>query len=236
MKALVVGLAACFVLGTGTYFFVAADAADGEMSGDASRVRGSKQKSSLAQRGSPADGQDLEARVEALEDEVRQLRSELKLRRTFAGAGAPEAAGWDEAMQDPQARGALHEAVEDAVQDVQQQEREARRERRAERMAEMRAESLAEFAQKVGLAAEAQREIGELWQSEQDQIMPLFDKAREGEISFREVRDQIEGVREQTDAAAYALLDEDQRAAYDEHRPGPGGRGGRGGPGGPGGR
>lgn len=178
----------------------------------------------------------LEERVARLEDEVIMLRRQLALRgRVPISGGSDPSSVADDPVLDEQVRGIFEEERE--------REREQEQERRRERFEEMRTEALDELVSVAGLTEQQREAIDGLWSGEADRLLPLVTSARSGERSFREIRDELETIRKETDDAAKAALSESQYEHYEELRPrGPGrrgdrgdrgGRGGRGGPPGP---
>ncbi len=61
-------------------------------------------------------------------------------------------------------------------------------------------------------------------------MLALIEAARAGDLGRREVRDQVDAARSETDAQVKKMLGEEDFAEYLEARPGPPRGGGRGGP------
>lgn len=169
---------------------------------------------------SPQASDDRE-RIDRLEKRVAQLEAQLRMR---AGTSSESPPSFD--LDGPVATAQIHEVVEGALADVREAEQERRDDRRSERMRENREESLAALVQAAGFAAEKSQQISEMWASEQEQITDLVAQARSGELEWRDLRGQAQRIRGETDSAAYEGMNEDQKTAYDENRPGPGGGGG----------
>ena len=237
MKVLLISLSGALLLGAGGYLFYSATDAEVVAADEAEEARGPRKRpggGSPAPARAAAHSGDLEERVERLEAEVAFLKGQLRARpgRPGGSDGPSERARLD----DPEASAFVYDVVEEAMADAREAERVEREERRRERMSEFREESLDALAQAANLPAPTREKIGGLWEAEQEQMLQLFSRVREEGGDFRAAREQAEAIRGETDAAAKALLDGDQQAAYDEHRPSPGGRGGGGGRGGRGGR
>ncbi len=243
MRGVAIALALAVVAGAGWYVMSAGEAEEPEAEdvaetstkkSRAGRRRGDGSTGARARRDDfePRRDGTLEQRVVRLEDEVAMLRRQLAVRGRVALGGSssvdPEALA-----DDP----VLESHVRDIVEDERVQERERRDERRAERLAEFRTEALDELVKIAGITEDQRASIDGLWSTETERIIPLISEARAGDRSFREVREEIEGLHKETDEAVAAMLSETQYESYEELRPrGPGGgRGGRGGRGGPGG-
>ncbi|MCA9692972.1 MAG: hypothetical protein KC636_25475 [Myxococcales bacterium] len=236
-------LLAIVVTGGGTYLALRDDPAPAEERDEPDR----RAKRSPAQRteAAPRSG-DLERRVADLEDEVRELRAALRLQRSAVMVGG----GGSDDDEDYEPGDAPSPVVAAQVREVLAAEREAesqrRIERRSERMEGRRAEAMEELVAATGIGASTQRAITELWTTEGTQITELFSAGfggggggggDGGGRSRQDIRQEVQRIRTETDAAAKDLLSDEQFQAYLEHRPGmgrggPGGRGGRGGEGG----
>ncbi len=180
----------------------------------------------------------LEVRVAQLKDEIRQLRGRLGRERVGALARWEGAREYDDARdpEDPTAAGPLEQTVRSIVEDQRVEERERRDERRRQAWTERVEERLDTLVGAVNLSAEHREAIGNLWTAERDQIGVLFSEARAGERDFREARQSVQGLREETDREVQSLLSEDQYTAYaemrqEDRRGGRGGWRGRGGEG-----
>jgi hypothetical protein len=223
------------LVGTGVAVVVTMDDDAGESDSAKARtrtVRGERgEKGGRGERGEDADVQALERRVARLELEVRALRTQsLGGRRALAREGGGEGESGV-----PLGTPAFEEEVQSIIAQEREQERDERRERRSERFAEVREEALGELAQRIDLAPQQRESISTLWSAEGESMMALFESARSGEVPRREVRQQIEGLRAETDAEVQKMLGEDEYAQYLELRPGPGRGGGPAGGGGGGG-
>ena len=161
----------------------------------------------------------LEARVARLEEEVKALRRELRLRHAVGGAS-----GGDVDAENPEFSDAVRDIVEEDRAERIERETDMRRERAEERMSE----TLADLVKEVDLDEKQEEAIAAAWSTELDKLLPLFIAARSGDKDWRDVREEITKVREGTDADAKAVLTEAQYEAYLEARPrGPGRRGDR---------
>lgn len=156
----------------------------------------------------------LEARVAKLEREMATLRRQLAVSRGMASSASARDDGTTP-VDSPE----FDSSVRDIVTDERQRERTARWERRSER-------AMQELAKAGGLSDDQQTAVAALWDTEREQITPLFVAARSGERDMSEVRDEVEGIIAETDAEAAKVLSEAQLEAYGEARPrGPRGRG-----------
>jgi hypothetical protein len=176
----------------------------------------------------------LERRVAKLERQVTFLQKQLGM-RAAATADGRDFDGEDfgaEMTDEP----AFAEGVRQVLEEEKEKEQERWVEARRERWEEMSNEILDELVEEAGISTEHREVLFQAWTTEAEQILPLVMKARSGDSGWRETRDQIDEIRDETDATAKELLSEDQYAAYLDARPrpgrrgGPGGRGGRGGP------
>jgi hypothetical protein len=156
------------------------------------------------------------ARIEALEAEMAALKREVKMLRAVKGVGPTVAALDDGATSDS---ADFEGAVREIIEHDRKEEREAEDERRRDGMKGMVEETAAELAEAAGLDDEQRESIAGLWQTEADALLPLFTSARNGDRSFPEVRAESEKAREETDAAAKALLTAAQYEKYEELRP-----------------
>lgn len=241
MRALVVAAALLLTGGVGWYLMRSEPTpADDEASAkadDQPRSRRDRGARSDPSRGGSLDEEPrhdgtLEQRVARLEDEVAMLRRQLALRGRVAVSGGSVDAS--ELAEDP----VLDQQVRSIFEEEREREREREDEVRRERFDEMRTAALDELTSVATLTEQQRETIDGLWNGEADRVTPLIGAARSGERSFGEIREELEAIRTETDAAAKAALSESQHEHYDELRPrGPGRRGGgRGGRGGGGGR
>lgn len=165
----------------------------------------------------PASG-DLEGRVARLEAELAALRRELKTQNLVRGAVAAESSGARDGQ--PGFETAVRDILETDRDEQQEQQTEARRSRWTDR----RDDILADL-RTAGLSEADSTDIGELWSTESDLILPLIMQARSGEANFGDVREQAKKVRAETDKSVQALLTAAEFEIYQEHRPqGPGRR------------
>ncbi len=171
-----------------------------------------------------ASDDDLVGRVSALEDEVAQMRREMKKLRMVRGSAVARGAtvGSDESGQNEAP------AFEGAVRDIIEVEREEAREKRTdamrERFSDRHGEILDELVAVAGLNKDERESIEGLWETEMEQMIPLFMAAREGERPFGEVREEAEKLRNATDGSVEEMLTPEQFEQYKEMRPGPPGR------------
>lgn len=236
MRGVAIALALTLTAGVGWYALSSGEAEEPEAS-DATETSAKKTRSARRRDDAPSrsrGGDDfeprrdgtLEQRVARLEDEVAMLRRQLAVRGRVAMTGSSSVDA-ETLAEDP----VLESHVRDIVEDERVQERERRDERRAERLEEFRTEALDELVKVAGITETQRTSIDGLWSTEAEHIIPLIAEARAGDRSFREVREEIEGLHKETDEAVAEMLSETQYESYEELRPrGPGG--GRGGPGG----
>lgn len=245
MRAVVIGLSLTVAAGVGWYLVSADEPGDGRRSApataDALEGRDRTEAPSRARDGGRAEveprrDRTLEQRVARLEDEVATLRRQLAMRGRVALWG--RGADIESIVDDP----VLDQQVRQIVEDEREVERERRNDRRAERIEQLRSEALDELVIVAHLTQRQRDSIDELWASETERLLPLIAEARSGERSFREIREELEMIRAQTDDVAREVLGQEQFEHYGELRPrGPAerrgrGDGGRRGPGGPPGR
>jgi hypothetical protein len=200
----------------------------GDDGNERSRSTAAKSSVSVGDRasGPMAGPADLEARVARLEREVRTLKARGSGPRMASAEAARIELDDPDATQSP----VLRQAIADVVDEREATQRVERDERRREMFAQMRTERVQSLTEAASLDGDQREAVAALWETEGEQMMALFSKARSGEIPFSEVRQQIEALRQATDASASEVLDEEQMAAYEQERPrGPGGGGRRGG-------
>lgn len=170
------------------------------------------------------------ARIKKLEREVESLKRDVRLLRAAKGLAVRARSGAsDNGASDNGASGGepFEGAVRDIIEDDRKEEREAELERRRDSFAQFADETAKELAKEAGLGDEARDSVAQLWRTEVDAVLPLMMAARSGERSFPEVREEVEKVRSETDAAAKALMNEKQFETYEELRPRGRRRGGR---------
>ncbi len=224
--ALIAIASAVLALGLGTWVVLDRDSGDATEEADApDRKRGSKRPGARSQRGDAG----LESRVSDLEAELAQLRQEMKQLRMVRGSIAARGATLgSDAQPDPE-----EPVFEGVVRDIIETEREEARERRTDalrdRFTARHTEILDELVAVAGLKPTERASIDSLWETESEQLVPLFLAAREGDRPFKEVREEAEKLRTATDASVEEILTPEQFEKYKEVRPGPPGRGGRGG-------
>ena len=169
----------------------------------------SKRLMLLEQRPMVASDGGVAAVPASLAAEVEQLRSEV--RGMIAG----------EALQSQGGR----EYLKDAVRSVQEEMRTEQREQRQQQMLQAqeqaqagRAERLRQFASDAKLSYSQEQELTRRMQGEDAQRQALFDAVRAGTKSPRDARQEVRQLRQQTDKEMAAVLDESQRAMYEEMR------------------
>lgn len=222
---LVAVAAVVFALGLGAWLVLDDDTTDATAEQEApSRKRGGKRPGARAKRGDAG----LESRVAELEGEVAKLRQDMK--RLSMARGSAAARG---ARIEPGAALDTEEPVfEGVVRDIIETEREEARERRTDalrdRFSERHSDILDELVAVAGLQASERESIDSLWETESEQLVPLFVAAREGDRPFSEVREEADKLRKATDATVEEMLTPEQYEQYKEMRPGPPGRGRRG--------
>lgn len=218
MRTVVLVAVGAVAVGAGAYFISqSSDGDDGD--GSAQRERETRRgagrgvKSDAPPRRSSGDDDvGLETRIAKLEQEMAVLRRQLALGRPSVGNADADLV---EQLDDPR----LDSTVRDIVADERQRQQTERWQRRSER-------ALEQMTETIDLTDDQQTAIAALWDTEREQISPLFVAARSGDRDFDEVLQEVEAVREATDAEAAKLLSETQLEGYLENRPrGPGGRG-----------
>jgi hypothetical protein len=170
----------------------------------------SKRLMLLEQRPMVASDGGVAAAVPAsLAAEVEQLRSEV--RGMIAG----------EALSSQGGREYLKEAVRSVQEDLRTEQRELRQQQMLQAQAQAqagRAERLRQFASDAKLSYSQEQELTRRMQNEDTQRQALFDAVRAGSKSPRDARQEVRQLRQQTDKEMAAVLDESQRAQYEEMR------------------
>lgn len=195
-----------------------------------------------------ADADELERRVADLEATAQSLSRRLMAleRRGTEGGAAPAAVGGEapaalaqqvqqlraevqglvvgEAMHTPEGRAQLKEVVRSVQEELVADRVSARQSARAE----ARKERLARFVTEARLTASQERDLTALLETEEQRRQALIEAMRRDQRPPRDARQALRALREETDAAATRLLDEQQRGLYQELRreEGQGGRGG----------
>ena len=214
---------AVLALGVGGWMLTGNDSEAEVEAAQPHKRRGEKRRS-RSKEGATKPG-DLEGRIAELETEVAQMRQELKKLKMVRGSAAARGATID--SDGPEA---LDEApqFEGAVRDIIESEREEAREKRTDamrdRFSERHSEVLDELVAVAGLDKSERESIEGLWETETEQLIPLFMAAREGERPFGEVREEAEKLRNTTDSSVEEMLTAEQFEQYKELRPGPPGR------------
>ena len=173
----------------------------------------------------PASG-NLEDRVAQLEDEVAQMRRELQTLRMVRGSAAARGASVD--AEEPEDAPVFEGAVRDIIESEREEAREKRTDAMRDRFSERHGEILDELVTVAGINKTERASIETLWETESEQLIPLFMAAREGERPFSEVREEAEKLRNATDTSVEEMLTAEQYEKYKELRPGPPGRRGGG--------
>jgi hypothetical protein len=202
-----------------------------------------------------ADLARLEGRVQALEAEVKVLRSQLSSGapqgRGVEVVQAPEALASEvaqlrqaladlqagEALSAPEGREYLKSLVKEAQADLSRERERARALDivSSEEMARgERKERWKRFVAEAGLTWAQEQDLDRLVKVEEEKRSELFQKVKEGSLGFGEMRRELGSARRATDAAMAAQLSPEQKAKYDTVRleegrtPGRPGRGGLG--------
>ncbi len=184
----------------------------------------SKRLMLLEQRPMVASDGGVAAVPASLAAEVEQLRSEV--RGMVAG----------EALNSQGGRDYLKDAVRSVQEEMRTEQRELRQQQMLQAQAQAqagRAERLRQFVSEAKLNYTQEQELTRRMQNEDTKRQALFDAVQAGSKSFREARQEVRQLRQQTDQEMAALLDESQRAQYEqmrreerrEERPRGGGRG-----------
>jgi len=184
--------------------------------------------------------EELEGRVKLLEDNALSLSKRMMLLEqrpggAAGGAGAPAALATEVEQLRAEVRGlstgqTLHseggrQYFKDMLVSVQDEMRTAQREQRQQRVVQdqaqtqtQRAERVRRFASEARLSSSQERDLTRRLDDENAKRQALFDSMQSGDKSFRDVRQEMRQLREQTDTEVKALLDESQRTQYDEMR------------------
>ncbi len=185
----------------------------------------------------------LERRVESLEQSSLSLSKRLMLleqRRVAASDGggvieAPAALAAEVEQLRSEVRGLMagealnseggREYLKGMVRSVQSEMRTEQRERWQQQMLQAqvqvqaeRGERLRRFASEAGLSYGQEQELMRRMNGEDTQRQALFEAMQAGSKSFRDVRQETRGLREQTDTEMKSLLDESQWVKYEEMR------------------
>ncbi|KFA89726.1 hypothetical protein [Archangium violaceum] len=174
-----------------------------------------------------SDGGVVAAVPASLAAEVEQLRSEV--RGMIAG----------EALNSQGGRDYLKDAVRSVQEEMRTEQRELRQQQMIQAQAQAqagRAERLRQFVSDAKLSYGQEQTLTQRMQTEDTQRQALFDSVRDGSKSFRDARQELRQLRQQTDKEMASVLDESQRAQYEqmrreerrEDRPRGGGQRGRG--------
>jgi hypothetical protein len=156
-----------------------------------------------------SDGGVVAVAPASLAAEVEQLRSEV--RGMIAG----------EALSSQGGREYLKDAVRSVQEEIRTEQRELRQQQMMQAQAQAqagRAERLRQFVSEAKLSYSQEQELTRRMQSEDAQRQALFDAVRAGSKSPREARQEVRQLRQQTDTEMAAILDESQRAQYEEMR------------------
>jgi hypothetical protein len=233
-RTVVVGIAAVAAIGGLWWMVRSNDPAEVEASDatEPTEARAGSRENSTRDgsraRTSSSEDQDLTQRVARLERQVAQLQRQAGMRTAARALGDDDTrADWDEDAAEPE----FAEGVRAVLEEEKEKERERWIEARREGWEEMTNEILDDLVSEAGISSEHREALYQAWSAEAEQVLPLVMQARSGEISWRDIRGQIDEIRDETDTAAKEMLTAEQYAAYEESRPrgGPRGRGGRGG-------
>lgn len=201
-----------------------------------------------------ADVEDLERRVQALEDTALGLSRRLmalEQRPTVSAAGggvaAPAALTAEleqlraevrgmvagEALNSEGGRAYLKDAVRAAQEEMRNEQREARQQEWVQAQAQVqsqRAERLRQFVSDAKLNYNQEQTLTRRMQAEDAKRQALLAEVQAGTKNPRDIRQELRAERQQTDQEMNALLDEAQQAKYREMRreENRGGRGQRG--------
>jgi hypothetical protein len=129
---------------------------------------------------------------------------------------APSAAPLD--PMDPDVQPQVREAVQGMVRDELAIEREERRIKRADRLKARVREEVAEFARSASLDKEGEAALAGYIAAEREEMMKLWEDARDAGLEPDEMRKKMEALRAATDQEVALILDEDQYKLYSEQR------------------
>jgi hypothetical protein len=163
----------------------------------------------LEQRPVSSDGGTVAPAPAALAAEVEQLRMEV--RGMVAG----------EALQSQGGREYLKEmvrSVQDEMRTEQRQERMAQFQQAQVQAQAAQAERWRQFASEARLSYAQEQALQQRLETEQTRRQALLDEVSAGTRNPRDVRQELRALRTQTDQEMHAVLDETQRAKYDELR------------------
>ena len=184
----------------------------------------SKRLMLLEQRGGTAPAGGAGGAVPpGLAAEVEQLRAEV---RGMVAGEALQSEGGRQYLKD------MVRTVQDEMRTEQREQREQRMEEAQAQAQAQRAERLRQFITDARLNSRQEQDVQRKLQAEETQRQALSEAMRSGQKAPRDARQEIRQAREQTDTEIKALLDESQRAKYEElrredfRRAGPGGGGG----------
>jgi hypothetical protein len=126
-----------------------------------------------------------------------------------------------EALQSQGGREYLKEmvrSVQEEVRTEQRQERQARFQQAQTQAQAQQAERWRQFASEARLSYSQEQALQQRLETESTRRQALFDEVRAGTKNPRDVRQELRALRTQTDQEMHAVLDETQRAKYDELR------------------
>jgi hypothetical protein len=112
----------------------------------------------------------------------------------------------------------VREAVQGMVRDELAIEREERRIKRADRLKARVREEVAEFARSASLDKEGEAALAGYIAAEREEMMKLWEDARDAGLEPDEMRKKMEALRAATDQEVALILDEDQYKLYSEQR------------------
>jgi outer membrane murein-binding lipoprotein Lpp len=163
----------------------------------------------------------LEDRVAELEKEVEQMRQEMKKLRMVRGSAVARGATVGDDAAEPSEAPAFEGAVRDIIETEREEAREKRTDAMRDRFSQRHGEIMDELVAVAGLNKSERESIEGMWETEMNELIPLFIAAREGERPFGEVREEAEKIRNATDVSVEEMLTPEQFEQYKELRPGP---------------
>jgi len=142
----------------------------------------------------------------SIADDIAELRTDVDALLTGRG------------LETPEAKQAMRTAVAEA--------REERRAERRTRMQERRQQQLDDFIAKAGLTETQAQSLRSALDAQRDARENMREAVRSGEKTWQEAREDMRAARRAFEQQLDELLDDEQRAAFDESQGGRGRRGG----------
>jgi len=177
----------------------------------------------------------LSARVETLEGQMQAMKKRKRrghrgqraladeggtapIRMGAAMARSVQSAGGEQVLEvleseDPEVRERLRDVIDDELHARRERRREERRERKKAQAEQM----VQDLVSGHGISTSQAESLRDLISDEHDQIRSFFEAARQ-DHSWGEARDKAQDLREENDAEASELLDEDAYNAWQEQR------------------